>query len=137
MSKRDMTKNTDIVSISTNLKTSSLNFFKLWLEFLKPLHRLSGREVAVLAALLQRRFELSRTITDDDILDKVLFTDEIKKGIVGSLGISPGNFQSVLTNLRKAGVITNNTISKRYIPSLEYEEDSYRLLLNFRISYDK
>ena len=106
-----MTKNTDIVSISTNLKTSSLNFFKLWLEFLKPLHRLPGREV--------------------------LFTDEIKKGIVGSLGISPGNFQSVLTNLRKAGVITNNTISKRYIPSLEYEEDSYRLLLNFRISYDK
>lgn len=137
MSKRDMTKNTDIVSISTNLKTSSLNFFKLWLEFLKPLHRLPGREVAVLAALLQRRFELSRTITDDDILDKVLFTDEIKKGIVRSLGISPGNFQSVLTNLRKAGVITNNTISKRYIPSLEYEEDSYRLLLNFRISYDK
>ena len=132
-----MTKNTDIVSISTNLKTSSLNFFKLWLEFLKPLHRLPGREVAVLAALLQRRFELSRTITDDDILDKVLFTDEIKTGIVGSLGISPGNFQSVLTNLRKAGVITNNTISKRYIPSLEYEEDSYRLLLNFRISYDK
>lgn len=137
MSKRDMTKNTDIVSISTNLKNSSLNFFKLWLEFLKPLHRLPGRELAVLAALLQRRFELSRTITDDDLLDKVLFTDEIKKGIVENLGISPGNFQSVLTNLRKAGVITNNTISKRYIPSLEYEEDSYRLLLNFKISYDK
>ena len=137
MSKRDMTQNTDIVSISTNLKTSGLNFFKLWLEFLKPLHRLPGRELAVLAALLQRRFELSRTITDDDILDKVLFTDEIKKGIVANLGISPGNFQSVLTNLRKAGVITNNTISKRYIPSLEYEGDSYKLLLNFKVSYDK
>lgn len=137
MAKQDMTKNTDIVSISTNLRASGLNFFRLWLGFLKPLHRLPGRELAVLAALLQRRFELSRTITDDALLDKVLFTDEIKKGIVESLGISPGNFQSVLTNLRKAGVIINNTISKRYIPTLEYEDSTYKLLLNFKINYDK
>ena len=137
MNKRDMTKNTDIVSISTTTKFTNLNFFKLWLEFLKPLHRLPKRELTVLAALLQRRFELSRTITDDDILDKVLFTDEIKKGIVDILGISPGNFQSVLTNLRKASVIVNNTISKRYIPSIEYDGDSYKLLLHFKINYDK
>lgn len=137
MNKRDMTKSTDIVSISTTSTLTGLSFFRVWLEFLKPLHRLPKREITVLAALLQRRFELSRTIMDDNMLDKVLFTDEVKKGIVEMLGISPGNFQATLTSLRKASVIINNTISKRYIPSLEYGGESYKLLLNFKISYDK
>lgn len=74
---------------------------------------------------------------DDSMLDKVLFTEEVKKDIISSLGITNGNFQATLTNLRKAGVIDNNTISKRYLPSLEYGDDSYRLLINFKINYDK
>lgn len=134
--KKDNVKSTDIVSITSTSKFSGLSFFKIWLDFLRPLHRLPKRESTVLAALLQKRFELSRTIMDENLLDKVLFTDEVKKGIIESLGISSGNFQATLTNLRKAKVLENNIISKRYIPSIEYGEDSYRLLLNFKITYD-
>lgn len=137
MNKKDITKNISIAPISTTLSFGDMNFFKLWLEFLRPLHRLPNREMMVLAALLKRRFELSRTIMDEETLDKVLFTNEVKKGIASSLEISSNNLQSVLTNLRKVGIITNNTINKRFIPSMDIDADNYKLILHFKINHDK
>lgn len=118
----------NVIRIPTSLNTS---FFRLWLDFLKPFHNLTERETQIAAAILKKRFELSKVITDDNILDSVTLGDDSKKDIREECHISLAHFQVILGKLRKTKIVLGDKINPRFIPNVSKSGDSFRLLLNF------
>ena len=119
----------NIIRIPTSLKGK---FFRIWIEFLTPLHNLSNREKDVVASFLKIRHELSRSIIDDTLLDKVLMSDDIKTRIKEDCNVSDAFFQVILGKLRKTNIIINNRINPKFIPkSINPEDKIFQLLLYF------
>ena len=97
------------------------DFFQLWVEFLKPVHKLTNREMDVLAVFLKRRYELGKVITDADVLDRVLMSEETKLGIRKECDVSPKHFQVIMARFRKNGVVKDNKIFLPLIPTITGE----------------
>lgn len=107
-------------------------FFRMWIEFLTPLHGLTNREKDVLAAFIKARFELSSSITDEALLDKVVMSEDIKSKVKAECKVSDAFFQVILGKLRKTRIIENGKINPRFIPKkLSSEDNSFLLLLYF------
>lgn len=122
----------NVIRIPTSLST---NFFRLWFEFLRPFHNLTDREMQVAASLLKRRYELSKVIQDETILDKVVMSEDTKKVVREECNISLPHFQVIMGKLRKNRVIMDGKINPKFIPlNLSDESGSFRLLLNFELS---
>lgn len=130
-----MEKITNLIRISTNSKLDMSpegDFFKTWVEFLKPVHKLTNKEMSVLAIFLKKRYELSKVIIDQDTLDNVLMSEEVKREIRLKCGISSKYFQIVMSKFRKNGVIQNNRIYPRLIPEMTDEGVGLMIQFNFR-----
>lgn len=121
-------KANNVVRIPTSLQGK---FFKYWFEFLKPFHKLTDREIDVITSLVKHRYELSKVITDNEILDKVTMSEDIKKKVREECGITLPHFQVIMGKLRKNNLIINGKINPRFIPNVEDEGDSFKLLLLF------
>ena len=94
-------------------------FFRLWLDFTKPLHKLTEKEIKVTACILKYRHELSQKISDS------------RTKIREECDVSLQYFQVMLGELRKKKVIVNNTINPKFIPNFNVEEKKFKLLLHF------
>jgi predicted transcriptional regulator len=105
------------------------DFFRYWVEFLRPIHELTKREMDVLAEFLKARYELSKVIIDNDTLDRVLMSDETKRNIRNSCGISSKHFQVIMSKFRKNGVVKNNKIHLNLIPTIT--DEGVGLLVHF------
>ena len=88
MKMRDKINN--VIRIPTSLNGK---FFRYWLEFLRPFHNLSDREVQIATSLLRNRYELSKVITDDEILDRVLLSEDTRKKIMAECNIASSHLQ--------------------------------------------
>ena len=108
-------------------------FFKYWFIFLKPLHHLTDREIDVIASFTKHRYELSKVITDVNLLDTVLFSEETKRKIREDCGITLAHFQVIMGKLRKNQIIVNGKINPRFIPNIDEESGSFKLLLYFNL----
>ena len=106
-------------------------FFRYWFEFLKPFHHLTEREMDVITSFVKQRYELSKVITDSDILDKVTMSEDTKRKVREECGITPPHFQIVMSKLRKSKVIIDNKINPRYIPNVKEENGSFKMMLLF------
>lgn len=126
-----MGKMNNVIRIPTSISTS---FFRFWFEFLRPFHNLTDREMQVASSLLKRRYELSKVIQDEIILDKVVMSEDTKKVVREECNISLPHFQVIMGKLRKNKVILDGRINPRFIPNLTEEQGSFRLLLNFELS---
>lgn len=126
-----MGKINNVIRIPTSISTG---FFRFWFEFLKPFHNLTDREMQVASSFLKRRYELSKVIKDEDILDKVVMSEDTKKVVREECNISLPHFQVIMGKLRKSKVIVDNRINHRFIPNISEEKGSFRLLLNFELS---
>lgn len=113
------------------IPTSVDNFFRYWFEFLKPFHKLTNREMDVITAFTRKRYYLSKDISNDDLLDKVLMSDDIKREVREECGISLPHFQVIMGKLRENKIIENNKINQRFIPNIVEEDDNFKLLLLF------
>ena len=119
----------NVIRIPTSLKG---RFFRLWIEFLTPLHGLTNREKDVVASFIKNRFELSSVISDDVLLDKWLMSDDIKTKVKEECGVSEAFFQVILGKLRKTGVIIDGRINPKFIPkNISKDDPSFQLLLYF------
>ena len=128
----DKKKVNNIIRVPTSLQDK---FFRFWLEFLIPFHRLTSREMEVAAALLRERFELSKSISDDEILDRVTMGDDSRQKIRKECNITPAHFQAILGKLRKARIIIDGRINPRFIPkNLNSVDESFQLLLYFDLN---
>ncbi len=117
-----------IIRIPTKLDTS---FFKYWFMFLKPFHHLTEREIDVITSFVKQRYELSKVITDSDILDKVVMSEDTKRKVREECEITLPHFQIVMSKLRKSKVIIDNKINPRYIPNVKEENGSFKMMLLF------
>lgn len=122
-------KPNNILGIPTTLD----NFFRYWVDFLKPLHHLTDREVDVITAFLKKRYELSKDILDPVKLDKYLMSEDTKAEIREECKISSAHFQVIMGKLRKSKIIVNGNINPRFIPNLKENEGVFQLLLLFQI----
>ena len=122
-----MSKNTNIVRIAPD----KAKFFRYWFEFLQPFHKLPPREMDVIATFLRERSDLSAVIRDEDLLDKVVFSEEIKRKVREECGIKAQHFQVIMSKLKKSGIIVNNKINKKFIPNIEEDAKEFRLIFHF------
>lgn len=121
----------NVINIPTSLKG---NFFKHWFKFLLPFHNLTDREMDVAAAFLLKRHELSKVISDVNILNNVLMGEDTKREIREMCDIKHQHFQVIMSKLRKAKVIVDNKINPRFIPNVKEENNNFKLLLLFSFS---
>ena len=116
-----------------NIKTDKNNFYYLWLQFLKPYHKLTNKEIELLALFLKKREELSRNINDNNLIDKMLFNKDTKADIRAIMNYETYQvFNNMMTSLRKKGAIVDNSINKGLIPKLE--GNNFKLIFNFNIN---
>ena len=109
------------------------DFFKYWLEFLKPFHNMAPRECDVVAELLKTRYELSKVISDPVLLEKITLSEDYREKVRNTLGITANHFQVILCKLRKIGVLLEDRINPRFIPNLSETGDdgTFKLLFIF------
>lgn len=111
-----------------------VSFFKYWFMFLRPFHNLTEREMDVITSFVKQRYELSKVIKDNDILDKVTMSEDTKKKVREECDISLPHFQVIMGKLRKNKVIIDGKINPRYIPSVDEENGSFKMMLLFDFS---
>ena len=109
-------------------------FFRYWFEFLTPFHNLTEREMDVITSFVKQRYELSKVIKDNEILDKVTMSEDTKKKVREECDISLPHFQVIMGKLRKNKVIIGGKINPRYIPSVDEENGSFKMMLLFDFS---
>lgn len=123
---------TNLIRIKSNPKLKMSpdgDFFRYWVEFLRPLHELTKREMDVLAEFLKVRYDLGKVIIDTDTLDRVLMSEETKRNIRRSCGISAKHFQVIMSKFRKNGVIRDGRIHLNLIPTIT--EEGVGLMVHF------
>lgn len=115
------------------IPTSLQKFFRYWFEFLKPFHKLTDREIDVITAFTYERHLLSKVISDSDILDKVVMSEDTKKKVREQAKVSLAYFQVIMGTLRRNKVIVNNKLNPRFIPNIIEDNGSFKLMLLFDI----
>ena len=110
------------------------SFFRYWFMFLRPFHKLTNREIDVITAFVKHRYELSKVIKNDVILDKVTMSEDVKKQVREECGIAFQHFQVIMSNLRKNKVIENGKINPKFIPNITEENGMFKLMLLFDLS---
>lgn len=123
----------NVIPIPASLTSTKNNFFRYWVEFLKPLHHLTDREMDIITAFLQKRYELSKDILDPVKLDKYLMNEDTKAEIRDECGVSPAHFQVIMGKLRKSKIIVNGNINPKFIPNIKDDNGTFQLLLYFQI----
>lgn len=108
-------------------------FFRWWIRFLSPFHSLTAREMEVTAALFHHRYELSKSVTDPLILDKLVLDDESRKTVSARMGISRNYMKLILVKLRKNNIIKDGRLNPKFIPDISMNEDksSFSILIVF------
>ena len=105
-----MKKPNNIVRIPCSLDKS---FFRYWFLFLEPFHKLTDREIDVITSFVKQRYELSKVIKDNEILDKVTMSEDTKKKVREECNITLPHFQVIMGKLRKNKVIVDGKINPR------------------------
>ena len=115
---------TNFIRIKSNSKlkiSPDGDFFRCWVEFLRPLHELTKREMDVLAEFLKVRYNLNKEIINSDRLDRVLMSEETKRDIRNTCGISAKHFQVIMSKFKKNGVVKDGKINLNLIPTITKE----------------
>lgn len=123
-------KPNNIVRVPCSL---SKGFFRYWFMFLEPFHKLTDREIDVITSFVKQRYELSKVIKDNDILDKVTMSEDTKKKVREECNITLPHFQVIMGKLRKSKVIIDGKINPRFIPNIDQETETFQLLLLFEL----
>lgn len=126
-----MRKADNVIRIPASLSGS---LFRFWFEFLKPFHNLPNRDIEVIACLVKHRHELSKVITDPELLDRVALGEDTKRRVREECNMTVSHFQVVLSRLKKGNIIINGKINPKFIPNIVEENGNFQLLLLFDFS---
>lgn len=107
------------------------SFFKMWFMFLQPFHHLTEREMEVATSFVKQRYELSKVVSDNDILDKLVMSEDTKRKVREECNITLPHFQVIMGKLRKNNIIIDGKLNPRYIPRVVEERGSFKLMLLF------
>lgn len=123
-----MGKINNVITIPASLEGS---FFRYWFEFLKPFHKLTDREMDVVASFVKHRYALSKVVSDQELLNKLTMSDDTKRKVREDCNMSQAHFQVIMTELKKSKVIENGRINPKFIPRLDEDSNNFMLLLSF------
>ena len=107
------------------------SFFKMWFMFLQPFHHLTEREMEVATSFVRQRYELSKVVSDNGILDKLVMSEDTKRKVREECNITLPHFQVIMGKLRKNNIIVDGKLNPRYIPRVTEENGSFKLMLLF------
>lgn len=119
------------------LPCTKSSFFRVWMEFLTPYHKLAMREKDVAAKILSQYFKLKEQCSDPVILKELLWSQSSRLDMRTSLDMSQPHFQMVLGKLREQGVIKDGDINPRYIPHIRPDSSTFELRIVFDYSSEK
>ena len=114
------------------LKCTEDSFYRMWIEFLTPFHKLTAREKDVAARLLMQYFKFKDNVHDPEVLKDLMWSHKSRQDIMSSLKMSQAHFQMILAKLKSAGMLIDGEINPRFLPH-KTPEDA-RLML--QIVYD-
>lgn len=77
------------------------DFFDLWVEYLGPKHGLTKTEQKYLASCLRTRYELSKSITNETLLDETCMNDIYRTKIREEINFSPQQSQNIISKFKK------------------------------------
>lgn len=113
--------------------SSKLEFFKWWCVFLRPFVHLTDREIDVVSVFLKQRQELSKSISDPVLLDAMIMSDDVRDKVIAECGVTLQHFYVILSSLKKKGIINNNILHPKLIPSVREDDNGvFRLLIQFK-----
>lgn len=107
------------------------NVFRYWLEFLFPFHHLTDREIDVATLYLVKRYQLSKVILDEGILNRTLMGEDVQKEVKALCEITNQHFQVIRSKLKAKKFFLDNRINPRLIPNIKEDKDNFQLLLLF------
>lgn len=105
-----------LVNGTTVIPTTSNEFIRAWLEVMKPLHKMTSKEMDYAAVLLKKREEIAKEVSDQGLIDKLLFDEDTKEAVRIEAGVSQPHAKAILYSMKNKGVIVGKRISPRYIP---------------------
>lgn len=103
----------------SELEVSEKKFFLLWVYLLSPFLNLTKKEEFLTAALLQKRYNLSKGVKDENILNEILFSTATRKQIRKELNWEDYSFNTTLSFLRNKSIIIDNKINEAIIPKID------------------
>ena len=106
----------------TRIPNRDDEFFRAWLEVMRPLHNLASKEMDFAAAFLKKRYEIAKGTSDSRLVDKVLFDAETKKSVAKSIGISYSYMQYIFKKMRECGMIEGKSINWQFLPAYKEGE---------------
>lgn len=107
------------------------SFFRAWMEFLTPYHKLTTREKDVAARILQQYFKFRENVSDNEVIRDLLWSRKSRKDIMDSLKMSQPHFQMVLAKLKTSGFLTDGNIEPRFIPHMIQDDSRFMLQVCF------
>ena len=108
-------------------------FFKWWCIYQKPVVNLTEKELNVVSSFLKQRYELSKIISDNSVLDSQVMSNDTKKKVIEECGISLQHFYVIMSTLRKKNVISEYGINPKLIPNIRRDDKGYfQFLLLFK-----
>lgn len=127
-----MNKPNNVVKVTTTVG----EFFKYWFMFLKPFHGLTEKEIEVASALVRHRYELSKVIKDDNILDKVVMNKDTRTEIIKECKVSLPYYQVIMGKLKRVNIIKDEKLNPKFMPNIPEDlegkdPESFQLLLYF------
>ena len=87
----------------------------------------------MITSLVKQRYELSKVIKDDEILDRVTMSEDTKRKVRDECNMTLPHFQVIMGKLRTSKVIINNKINPRFIPNIREDSGTFQLLLLFEL----
>jgi len=101
----------------TVIPSKSDDFLRAWLEVMRPLHKLTPKEMDYAAVLLKKRYEIAHDVTDQGKIDKLLFDEDTREEIRIEANVTPSHAKAILYSMKRKGVIKGKRINPMYIPS--------------------
>lgn len=114
------------------------NFFRYWIEVTVPFHHLTGKESDLAAAFLKERHILSKSILDEEYLDRMLMTEEIQDKVRLSVGgpveMTKQHFLVLKSKLKTKGFFDEKgKITPRLIPKIGADTSQFLAVVVFNI----
>lgn len=111
--------------------TKGKEFFKFWLNILKPFHNLTNREIDVAVSFLWNRYELSKVISDTNLLEANSLNEATKRKVRKECDVTLPHFQVIMGKLKKSKIIVDGKLNPKFIPNIKEEAGSFQLLFLF------
>lgn len=107
------------------------SFYRAWMEFLTPYHKLTSREKDVAARILQQYFRFRGNVDDADVIHDLIWSKKSRCDMMESLKISRPHFQMVLAKLESTGFLHDGNIEPRFIPHMTFDGSRFLLQVCF------